>query len=209
MKKQRLIIICIIVVLLSLMTACKSGPITLEPQEIESYQGIDLTPTASLPENSIKGIQEIELSDYILEIRGEVENTLSLTYEEVLAYTIYEKQITLNCIQGWKAEILWEGVLLRDIFADAGITENAATVIFHAPDGYTAALPLDRFTEKDILLAHKANGITLPPSLGFPFIVVAEEEIGYKWARWVTEIEISSDPDFKDFWEQRDLSFEL
>jgi DMSO/TMAO reductase YedYZ molybdopterin-dependent catalytic subunit len=39
--------------------------------------------------------------------------------------------------------------------------------------------------------------------MGYPFIVVAEEKLGYKWARWVTRIELSEDPDYQGYWEQR------
>lgn len=51
------------------------------------------------------------------------------------------------------------------------------------------------------MLAYSSNGITLPPSMGFPFIVVAEDKLGYKWARWVKEIELSDDPTYNGFWE--------
>jgi DMSO/TMAO reductase YedYZ molybdopterin-dependent catalytic subunit len=54
-----------------------------------------------------------------------------------------------------------------------------------------------------MIFAHSSNSITLPASLGFPFIVVAEDKLGYKWARWVNEIELSSDPDYRGYWEQR------
>jgi DMSO/TMAO reductase YedYZ molybdopterin-dependent catalytic subunit len=70
-------------------------------------------------------------------------------------------------------------------------------------DGYTSSLPLQAVMDKEMVLAYSANGITLPPSLGFPFIVVAEDRLGYKWARWVNEIELSDDPYLTGFWESR------
>jgi DMSO/TMAO reductase YedYZ molybdopterin-dependent catalytic subunit len=32
---------------------------------------------------------------------------------------------------------------------------------------------------------------------------VAEDKLGYKWARWVNEIEISSNTEYRGFWETR------
>ncbi|MEA4806223.1 MULTISPECIES: molybdopterin-dependent oxidoreductase [Acetobacterium] len=52
-------------------------------------------------------------------------------------------------------------------------------------------------------MAYAANGVALPASMGFPFIVVAEDKLGYKWARWVSEIELSSDENYKGYWEKR------
>ena len=47
----------------------------------------------------------------------------------------------------------------------------------------------------------KDNDITLPPERGYPCQVVADGKFGYKWAKWVTEIELSSDINFRGFWE--------
>ena len=46
------------------------------------------------------------------------------------------------------------------------------------------------------------NGATIPPQEGFPFLVVAENKWGYKWVKWVTRIEVSSDPNYKGYWEK-------
>ena len=38
---------------------------------------------------------------------------------------------------------------------------------------------------------------------GYPFQLVAEDKYGYKWCKWVVRIELSTDPDFKGFWERQ------
>jgi DMSO/TMAO reductase YedYZ molybdopterin-dependent catalytic subunit len=42
--------------------------------------------------------------------------------------------------------------------------------------------------------------------MGYPFIVVAEDKLGYKWARWVNRITLSSDAGYEGYWEQRNYS---
>jgi DMSO/TMAO reductase YedYZ molybdopterin-dependent catalytic subunit len=111
--------------------------------------------------------------------------------------------VTIHCVEGWSVKILWQGVLLEDILQNTGIRTGANTIIFHAHDGYTTSLPLSYILDNDILLAYKMNDVILPPERGFPFQVVAENKLGYKWARWVTGIEVSSDSDYKGFWESR------
>jgi DMSO/TMAO reductase YedYZ molybdopterin-dependent catalytic subunit len=76
-------------------------------------------------------------------------------------------------------------------------------VIFHAADGYTTSLPWALVKERQLILAYKANEIVLPAEMGYPFIVVAEDKLGYKWARWVTKIELSDNKDYKGYWESR------
>jgi len=55
-------------------------------------------------------------------------------------------------------------------------------------------------------VAHKMNGVLLPPERGAPFQLVAESRWGYKWIKWITEIEISDDNDYEGFWESRGYS---
>ncbi len=91
---------------------------------------------------------------------------------------------------------------------DAGLQESGEIAIFHCVDGYTTSLPLETIKERDMLLAYSSNGIAIPDSLDFPFIVIAEDKLGYKWARWVTEIEISADLEYEGYWESRGYSNE-
>jgi len=169
--------------------------------EIQEYEGKLLDPAIGPRDNSISGVQNIDISNYKLVISGLVENKVNLTYEEVLELTSYTRLITLHCVEGWAATILWEGVLISDLIDLGEAKGSANTVIFHAEDGYTTSLPYEVVKERQLILAYKANGIVLPNEMGYPFIVVAENKLGYKWARWVTKIELSSDRSYKGFWE--------
>jgi DMSO/TMAO reductase YedYZ molybdopterin-dependent catalytic subunit len=174
--------------------------------EIEEYQGARLDPAVGLRDNSIKGVQHVDINGYTLTIDGLVNAPVSLTYDQVKALTSYERLITLHCVEGWDATVLWKGVLLTDLIAKAGAKPEAVTVIFSAVDGYTTSLPLKEIQDKQLILAYQANGLDLPPELGYPFIVVAEDKFGYKWARWVNRITLSDDASYLGYWEQRGYS---
>jgi len=176
--------------------------------EIREYEGARLEPAIGPRDNSIKGVQTVSIDSYTLKITGLVGEPIDLKYNEVLDLDDYERKITLYCVEGWDATILWEGVLLEDIMDLAGIDQEANTVIFHSVDGYTTSLPLEDIIDNQLILAYSSNGLELPPEMGYPFIVVAESKLGYKWARWVSEIELSDDEDYRGFWEQRGYSNE-
>ena len=112
----------------------------------------------------------------------------------------------MNCVEGWDVTILWEGVLLKDLFAEARVRPEAKLVIFRAQDGYSTSESLDYILRNNIILAHKMNEVVIPPERGFPFHLVAESKWGYKWAKWITDIELSDDTDFRGFWESRGYS---
>ncbi|MFB3889547.1 MAG: molybdopterin-dependent oxidoreductase [Candidatus Bathyarchaeia archaeon] len=181
-----------------------ASPITLYPQEIRDYEGQNLSSIGDFQENSIKGPQHINESTYRLAITGLVDKPLELTYDQVAnGHQKYQKVVTLHCVEGWSVTILWEGIRVKDLLREAGGSPNASVVIFHAVDGYSTSLPLDYIVDKDILIAFKMNGVTLPPERGFPFQLVAESQYGYKWIKWITQIELSDNENYLGYWESR------
>jgi len=213
--KRRITGVIMLVVVLSLLFAASGCAEDMntdttskwEPVEIREYEGTRLSSVDDFRENSIKGPQHVDIESYELGIAGLVKNPVAYAYDEVIdGYQHYEKIVTLDCVEGWSATILWEGVLVRDLIAASEPLPNATTVIFHAYDGYTTSFPIEYITNEDIIMAYKMNGLTLPVERGFPFQLVAESKWGYKWIKWITEIELSDDVDYRGYWESRGYS---
>jgi|GEM_PF-550562 len=152
-------------------------------------------------ENSISGAQYTSLEDYELQIDGLVETPKDWAYQDLLSRPSSKRLHTLNCVEGWAASVLWEGVSLKDLLAESNPDSDASTIIFHALDEYTSSVSMEYIQENDILLAYKMNGMTLPAMRGFPFEVVAVDKWGYKWVKWVNRIELSNNDWYRGFWE--------
>jgi DMSO/TMAO reductase YedYZ molybdopterin-dependent catalytic subunit len=174
--------------------------------EVRSYQGQDLSSMSEVPENAIVDTQHINESGYRLTITGLTNTTTVLTYSDILNHRHYTKVVSLDCVEGWDATILWEGVLVRDLINQAGADPRANTVIFHATDGYTTSFPLSYVMDNDIIMAYNMNNVTIDAEHGYPFRLVAEDKWGYKWIKWIDRIELSDNPDYKGYWEQRGYS---
>jgi len=170
---------------------------------VNNYHGQRLDSVDSFRENSIKGAQEVDINTYRLEVSGLVESPKSYTYSEVLAHASIQKVVTLNCVEGWSATVLWTGVRVTDLLDETGPMPEANTVIFRAVDGYSTSLPLSYVRDKNIILASSINNATLTPAKGFPFQLVAEDKWGYKWIKWVKSIELSSNASYRGYWEGR------
>jgi DMSO/TMAO reductase YedYZ molybdopterin-dependent catalytic subunit len=185
----------------------QTTPRMLYPEEIREYEGQDLSSIGDFSENAINGTQYVNESTYRLTITGLVNKTVEYTYDDVInGFQKYQKVITLHCVEGWSVKILWEGFLLKDLLNEGEIDPQTQVVIFYAYDGYSTSLPLDFLLNNDILIAYKMNGLVLPPERGFPFQLVAESKYGYKWIKWITEIELSDDVDYRGYWERRGFS---
>jgi hypothetical protein len=196
-----------IVISSTLVLVTETAGETIEAVEIREYEGKDLSSIDDFYENSIKGPQYIDNETYKLVISGLVDEKLTYTYDQVITnYHAFKKVVTLNCIEGWNVTILWEGIRLKDLIADAGVYPNANTMIFYAYDSYSTSLPLDYIIDNNIMMAYKMNNVTLPPERGFPFQLVAESKYGYKWIKWITSIELSDNEQYRGYWESRGYS---
>ncbi len=190
-----------------LVVFLRSGPPTLYPGEVQNYHGQNLSTVSQIVDNAIAGTQVVDQATYRLSINGLVDNPKQYTYDQVVNdFQTYQKVITIFCVEGWNAKILWQGVLVRELLNASGVNSKATVVVFHATDGYTTALPVSYFYDKDILLAYKMNDLVIPAEKGFPFQLVAESKWGYKWIKWVDQIELSDNTGYLGYWESRGYS---
>ena len=131
-------------------------PKALAQVEVREYQGERLGSASDFHENSIKGPQRVNREKYRLTIDGLVDTPRVWTYDQVLsAHKHFQKVVHIFCVEGWDVNVLWEGVLVKDLLLnEAGIRPEAKIALFHAADGYTTSLPLDYLLNNDIMMAH-------------------------------------------------------
>ncbi|MFC1947494.1 molybdopterin-dependent oxidoreductase [Chloroflexota bacterium] len=206
-----LMLISVIALMMLSVTGC-GGNETSEVEnlgsvEIREYQGEKLSSVNDFRENSIGGPQYIDIEEYTLDIGGLVDTQLTYTYDEVInTYQPYKKVVTLDCVEGWSATILWEGFLLRDLINDTNPSPDVKSVILFAYDEYSTSFPIEYIMDNDIIVAYKMNDVDLPSERGYPFQLVAESKWGYKWIKWITDIELSDRTDYEGYWESRGYS---
>ena len=186
----------------SLSGSSDAGQAATEVEATE-FQGVKLTPIKEQGNNALAGTQKIDRQTYKLTVDGLVENPLTLSYDDLLAYPEESWLFNFNCVEGWGFTAKMTGPQLNSIFNDAKVKPEAKIAIFYTadvPEGYTS-LDLSYIRDNNILLALKLNDLTLSPERGFPFQVAAKSKFGYKWAKWVVRIELSSDVNFRGYWE--------
>jgi len=173
--------------------------------EVVEYQGTKLVPLGSQRNNAIKGVQRINKETYRLALTGLVGHQLDLTYSQILELPAYSELVYMPCVEGWGFNAKWTGFRVTDLLNLTGLKPGANYVLFTSADGYTTSLPIDYLRENNILLAYGINDITLPQDRGFPLQLVAKGKYGYKWAKWITKIEVT-DNDTRGYWETRGYS---
>lgn len=192
------------VLVLGTVTAC--GPArtpAVARVEVRDYQGEKLGSVDDFRENSIAGPQTVDPVTYRLVVDGLVTHPASYDLGRLSALEHRQKVVELVCVEGWRVKALWEGIPIARLLADVEPLASANTVIFHGADGYTTSLPLATVVDRDLIVADKINGVTLPTERGFPLQLVAEDKLGYKWAKWIVRIELGGDSSYRGTWESR------
>jgi DMSO/TMAO reductase YedYZ molybdopterin-dependent catalytic subunit len=173
--------------------------------EAVAYQDTKLVPLSSQRNNAIKGIQRINNETYRLAVAGLVRSELNLIYNQILELPAYTELVYMPCVEGWGFNAKWTGFRVTDLLNLTGLKPGANFVVFASADGYTTSLPIDYLRENNILLAYGINDVTLPQNRGFPLQLVAKGKYGYKWAKWITKIEVTNN-DKRGYWETRGFS---
>ena len=173
--------------------------------EAVEYQGTKLMPLNSQGNNAIKGTQKLDRDTYHLRVTGLVAQKLNLSYSQILELPAYSEVVYMPCVEGWGFYAKWTGFRVTDLLNSSGLGSGASYVLFSSADGYSTSLPLNYLRQNRILLAYGLNDLTLPNDRGFPLQLVAENKYGYKWAKWITSIEVT-DKDIRGYWESRGYS---
>ena len=111
------------------------------------------------------------------------------------------------------ANVAWEGVWLRDVLADAGLTAADAQswlrhVHFEGADGppsYAVSVPADAALDprKDVLLAWAMNGAPIPAHHGGPLRAVVPGATAARQVKWLARVRASAD-EAQGEWQRRD-----
>jgi DMSO/TMAO reductase YedYZ molybdopterin-dependent catalytic subunit len=183
----------------------QSSTNVLPELETNEYLGYELTPLSQQGNNAIQGTQFINRSTYRLKVTGLVERDLNLSYEELLKLPAYSEVVYMPCVEGWGFTAKWTGFRVSDLLDMAELKSEASYVVFRSADGYYTGLPLDVIQDGQLLMAYGINDVTLPPERGFPFQLVAKDRYGYKWAKWITSLEVTN-KEVRGFWESMGYS---
>ena len=149
-------------------------------------------------------------NSWLLTVDGQVDNSFTLTYQELLAQPMKQQYESLMCISNdvggqYMSNALWEGIPLGDLLQRARVKAGATKIVFHAADDYTDSIHLTKALEATTLLAVRMNGVTLPQEHGFPARMLIPGIYGMKHCKWLTRIEVVN-YNYLGYWQQRGWS---
>lgn len=176
----------------------QQGSITAQPR-LPPQQRV----TNSFPLLTYGPVPQIDLQSWRLEVTGQVEVPLRLTWPEFQQLPRTISISDFHCVTQWsRLDNRWEGVLARELLARARPRPEARYVLVHSYGGYTTNLELDALQEPDVILAWAHDGQELTPEHGWPLRLVVPSRYAWKSAKWVRRLELLAE-NVPGFWEQR------
>ncbi len=82
-----------------------------------------------------------------------------------------------------------KGFRLADLVTESSPMPGAETAVFRCADDFFTASRLSDLAAADALLVHEVSGEPLA-RFGSPLRLAAPGLYGYKWAKWITDIDI-------------------
>lgn len=146
---------------------------------------------------------EIDLRDYRLKIFGEVENPVTLTWDDIQSLEKVELVADFHCVTRWSCkDVVWQGFHVSELKNIVKIKDNVKSVMIHSMDGYTTNVPIEYFFDEDVIFAYQLFGKPLPADNGYPLRLIVPKLYSWKSAKFVTGIEFMEE-DKPGFWEMR------
>jgi DMSO/TMAO reductase YedYZ molybdopterin-dependent catalytic subunit len=147
-------------------------------------------------------VPQTDLATWDFRVFGEVENPVTLSWEELTALPAAEATVDIHCVTRWsRFDTSFKGVHWRELAKLVRPKPTARFVVAHAEQGFTSNIPVEAIEDEDALLAYEADGEPLTPDHGWPLRLMVPTRYFWKSAKWLRGLELRS-TDQPGFWER-------
>jgi DMSO/TMAO reductase YedYZ molybdopterin-dependent catalytic subunit len=147
-------------------------------------------------------VPNTDLATWDFRVFGEVEEPLTVTWEQLRALPSREVTVDIHCVTRWsRFDTSFRGVQWSDLAELVRPKPSARYVIAHAEQGFTANLPLAALDDEEALIAYEADGEPLTPEHGWPLRLMVPSRYFWKSAKWLRGLELRAS-DQPGFWER-------
>jgi cytochrome b561 len=127
-----------------------------------------------------------------LALGGAVTMPRDFSYDELVeAGDVLEA--TLDCTGGFYSTQRWRGMRIGRLLNGVGLHRDARYVSFISVTSYRWSLPLEE--ARTALLATHIGEELLSHDHGFPLRLVVPGRRGFEWVKWITRVEVLTEPD--------------
>jgi DMSO/TMAO reductase YedYZ molybdopterin-dependent catalytic subunit len=158
--------------------------------------------TLKWPVLNYGSVPRFDSQSWDFQVYGLVAIPLKFSWKEFNALPKTETTSDFHCVTRWsRFDNRWDGVSMRELLRRAMPKPEAAYVLVHAEQGYTANVPLADLDRDEVLLATHHDGEPLSGDHGYPLRLIVPHLYAWKSVKWVRSLELL-DHNAAGFWEQ-------
>jgi DMSO/TMAO reductase YedYZ molybdopterin-dependent catalytic subunit len=147
-------------------------------------------------------VPDTDLTTWDFRVFGEVEEPVTLTWEQLQHVPSREVTVDIHCVTRWsRFDTSFRGVHWSELAKLVRPKPSARYVVAHAEQGFTANLPLEALEDEQALIAYDADGEPLTPEHGWPVRLMVPSRYFWKSAKWLRGLELRA-ADEPGFWER-------
>jgi DMSO/TMAO reductase YedYZ molybdopterin-dependent catalytic subunit len=174
-----------------------------QPPEITDRIPPGQTLTDDFPVLSAGPTPRVRTEDWSFTLKDGPKPLIKWSWAEFNALPQTKFTRDIHCVTAWsKLDTPWQGVLIDDVFAEAGIEPPTEFILAHSFDGYATNVPVKDLIGGKAMIATFYNGQPLTADHGGPARLLVPHLYFWKSAKWINGLQFTS-RDEPGFWELR------
>lgn len=172
-----------------------------------TFADSELTPFEKFPINDYDvDDPEVDFDKWNLTVAGAVQKPGDYTLAQIQTL----KKVTQNtrhvCVEGWDVVGKFGGVRLSDFLTMAGADTTARFVTVECADDYYESIDMATAMHPQSLLCYEMYGRPLTREHGAPLRLSIPTKIGYKQAKYLTDLKVGNVLEKVGYWEDQGYS---
>ena len=173
-----------------------------------TFADADVAPFAKFPLNYYDIADPgIDLDTWTLSVGGAVQKPGEYTLAQIQALPRIRQNTRHICVEGWDVIGRFGGARLSDFLNMVGADPTARFITVNCADDYYESLDMSTARHPQTLLCYEMYDQPLTREHGAPLRLQIPTKIGYKQAKYLTELKVTHVLDKLGYWEDQGYSW--
>ena len=172
-----------------------------------TFDDSELTPFEKFPINGYDVEDpEVDLDKWTLKISGAVQKPGEYTLAQIQALPKRTQNTRHVCVEGWDVIGRFGGARLSDFLQMIGADTTARFITMNCADDYYESLDMATALHPQTLLCYEMYGQPITRKHGAPLRLNIPTKVGYKQAKYLTEMKVTNVLNKVGYWEDQGYS---
>ncbi len=148
----------------------------------------------------------VDFDKWTLTVTGAAQKTGDFTLAQIQQLPRHQQNTRHICVEGWDVIGSFGGVRLSDFLTMIGADPSARYVQVECADDYYESLDMETALHPQTLLCYEMYGQPLTREHGAPLRLTIPTKVGYKQAKYLTDLKVTHVLDRVGYWEDQGYS---